>query len=77
MLKACPVGCNTGPRSRGGLETGDWKNYYNGERRYGSKKVCFAVKGARDFAPLSQGATAFSHDAGVEKALDFSKLNGV
>ena len=38
-------------------------------------KGCFAVKGARDFAPLSQGATAFSHDAGVEKTLDLSELN--
>lgn len=46
------------------------------ERRYGTER-CFAVEGDRDFAPLSQGATAFSHYAGVEKTLDFSELNGV
>lgn len=47
------------------------------ERHYGSKKEGFAVEGTRDFAPLSQGATAFSHDAGVEKVLDFSELTCV
>ena len=68
-------------RGRGwGLGAGDWKwldhLYRDRRRRYGTE-IYFAVEGARDFAPLSQGATAFSHDAGVEKTLDLSELNGV
>jgi len=64
-------------RDQGGWENGQSLNYHNGERRYGTGKACFAVEVDRDFAPLSQGATVFSHYAGVEKTLDFSELNGV
>ena len=60
-------------------ETGKLFDYHNGERDYerGSSQACFAVEGDRDFAPLSQGAAAFSHDAGMEKTLDFSELTCV